>query len=86
MDKVFYNANIGYMMTAEERGSEDDVIGTEINAQVGYKMYDNLSVSAAAAYAFLGDGLSSSTAAERFGGAADADDPYLFNVQVSYVF
>ena len=84
--KVFYNANLGYMMTAEERGSEDGAIGTEVNAQVGYKLFDNLSVSAAAAYAMLGDGLSSSTAAERFGGAADADDPYLLNVQLSYVF
>ena len=49
-------------------------------------MYDNLSVSAAAAYAILGDGLTSNNANERVGGAADADDPYLFNVQVSYVF
>lgn len=85
MDKVFYNANLGYMQTVEERGSEDGVIGTEVNAQVGYKLYDNLSVSAAAAYVFLGDGLSGSTA-ERFGGATDADDPYLVNVQLSYVF
>ncbi len=90
MNKVFYNANIGYMMTAEERTNsgikEDGAIGTEINAQVGYKLYDNLSVSAAAAYAFLGDGLTSNNANERVGGAADADDPYLFNIQLSYVF
>lgn len=89
MGKVFYNANIGYMMTAEERTNsgikEDGAIGTEINAQVGYKLFDNMSVSAAAAYAFLGDGLSGSTT-ERFGGATDADDPYLVNVQVSYTF
>lgn len=84
--KVFYNANIGYAQTAEERGSEDGTIGTEINAQVGYKLYDNLSISAAAAYAFLGDGLSSNTAAERFGGAADADDPWMLNTQLSYSF
>lgn len=86
VNKLFYNANIGYMAAAEERGSEDGSIGTEINAQVGYKIFDNLSGSVAAAYAFLGDGLSGTT--DRIGGfgAADADDPYLFNVQLSYLF
>ena len=76
MDKVFYNANIGHMQTVEERDDEDNGIGTEINAQVGYKVYDNLSVSAAAAYLFLGDALDTDS----------TDDPYLFNAQVSYVF
>lgn len=86
MGKVFYNANIGYAQTAESRGAEKDVIGTEINAQVGYKLFDNLSVSAAVAYAFLGDALNSTVAAERVGGAADADDPYAINLQLSYTF
>jgi len=84
--KVFYNANLGYMAAVEERGSEDGAIGTEINAQVGYKMFDNLSVSAAAAYAVLGDGLTGTTDRIAGFGAADADDPYLLNVQLSYVF
>ena len=84
--KVFYNANLGYAMTAEERGSEDGTLGTEINATVGYKLYDNLSVSATAAYALLGDGLNSTTAAERVGGGADADDPYLTAIQFNYTF
>lgn len=91
VDKFFYNANAGYAMTAKERTNaagvkEDGSIGTEINAQVGYKLYDNLSLSIAGAYAFLGDGLNSAVAAERVGGAADADDPYMTNVQLSYVF
>ena len=64
----------------------NSTIGTEINAQIGYKLFDNLSISTAAAYAFLGDGLNSTTAAKRVGGAADADDPYMFNVQLAYVF
>ena len=84
--KVFYNANIGYMAAVEERGSEDGAIGTEINAQVGYKMFDNLSVSAAAAYAVLGDGLTGTTDGIAGFSTADADDPYLLNVQLSYVF
>lgn len=85
-NKLFYNANIGYLATAEKRGSEASSLGTEINAQVGYKIYDNLSASVAAAYVFLGDALNSTTAAKRVAGAADADDPYLFNVQLSYLF
>ena len=89
-DKLFFNANVGYAMTAEERTTagvkEDGSIGTEINAQIGYKLFDNLSISTAAAYAFLGDGMNSTTAAKRVGGAADADDPYMFNVQLAYVF
>jgi hypothetical protein len=97
MGKVFYNANIGYAQTAEERGTEDGVIGTEVNAQVGYKLFDNLSASAAVAYAFLGNGLNSNTATDRFSaptsadtsarlGAADADDPYMINLQLAYAF
>ena len=86
VDKLFYNANIGYMQTAKERNDEDGTIGTEINAQIGYKMFDNMSVSAAGAYVFLGDGLNSKDATKRIGGSADADDPYMLNVQVSYTF
>lgn len=86
-DKIFYNANIGYAQTAEERGSEDGTIGTEINAQIGYKLFDNLSVSAAGAYLFLGDGMNDKGSKKISGfGGADADDPYMTNVQLSYTF
>lgn len=85
--KMFYNANVGFAQAAEERGTEDGAIGTEINAQVGYKLFDNLSASAAVAYAFLGDGLNSNTPADLLPkGKADADDPYLVNLQLSYTF
>lgn len=85
-NKLFYNANIGYMAAAEKRDGEKSSIGTEINAQVGYKIYDNLSASVAAAYAFLGDGLTSTGNRIDGFGAANADDPYLFNMQLSYLF
>jgi hypothetical protein len=75
-DKLFYNANIGYAQTAEKRAAEKSGIGTEINAQVGYKLYDNLSASAAVAYAFLG---------ERYD-AKNADDPWALNLQMLYSF
>jgi len=62
------------------------VIGTEVNAQVGYKLFDNLSVSAAAAYAFLGDSISGPAGANTFTGATEPDDPWLINTQLSYAF
>jgi hypothetical protein len=95
-DKLFFNANAGYVRTANKQNSnEDKSLGTEINAQVGYKLFDNLSISAAAAYVFLGDGLKkqSGTGLKGISGfapataaAADFDDPYMLNVQLAYVF
>jgi hypothetical protein len=93
-NKVFYSANVGYAMTDKARTAagvtEDKSLGTEINANVGYKLFDNLSISAAVAYAMLGDGLSDDavTGNKKIAGfgAVDADNPYLFNVQLSYVF
>lgn len=73
MGKLFYNANIGYAQTA--KGSNKG-IGTELNAQVGYKVYDNLTASGAVAYAILGDAFD----------AKKADDPYAVNLQLSYTF
>jgi hypothetical protein len=84
--KMFYNVNAGYGQTAEERNSEDGYLGCELNAQVGYKLFDNLTASVAGAYMALGDGLNDKDATKRVGGAADADDPYMVNVQLSYVF
>jgi len=87
MDKVFYNANIGYAQAANARNSESKTIGTEVNAQVGYKLFDNLSASAALAYAFLGDGMNSAGTDRIAGfGVANADDPYMANLQLSYTF
>jgi len=85
--KLFYAANLGYAQVAEERGSEKGDVGTELNATVGYKLYDNLAVSMTGAYAFLGDGMNDTTAANRLpGGAADAKDPYMTNIAINYTF
>ncbi|MBI1921468.1 MAG: porin [Geobacter sp.] len=89
VDKVFANANVGAAWAAETAGSEEAYIGTELNAQVGYKLYDNLSMSIVGAYLFLGDGVNSTTAAERLpitGATADADDPYVTSIQFAYAF
>jgi len=85
--KVFYNANLGYAQTAEERTGEDGTIGTEINAQVGYKLFDNLSVSAAAAYAMLGDNIAGTPGSNTFTNSpTKIDDPWMLNTQLSYAF
>jgi hypothetical protein len=73
MGKLFYNANIGYAQS--EKGTKKG-IGTELNAQVGYKLFDNLSASGAVAYCILGDKAD----------ASKADDPYALNLQLSYTF
>lgn len=83
MDKVFYSANIGYAQTDKAIVANGKTsIGTELNAQVGYKVYDNLTASAAVAYAILGDAIKSKTT----GTSPDADDPYAVNLMVSYKF
>lgn len=102
VNKAFYNANVGYAMTAEQRTNsgveESSSLGTELNATVGYKLYDNLAVSLTGAYAILGDGLkkqagSSTVASKGINGfanasasATDADNPWMANLQFSYTF
>jgi len=89
--KFFANANAGAAfvpVTSKTAGVEqDNYLGTEVNAQVGYKVYDALSVSLVGAYLFLGDGVNSPDAAKRvISTGAYADDPYLTALQFNYVF
>lgn len=96
IDKAFYNANVGYGMTAEQRTNagveESSSLGTELNASVGYKLYDNLAVSLTGAYMILGDGLKKQASGSKgiFRTAStttpDADNPWLANLQFSYTF
>lgn len=74
-DKLSASANLGYAMYSEKDAVADASIGTEINAQIDYKMYTNLSASFQAAYVILGDGASKT-----------ADDPYLTALMLSYTF
>jgi hypothetical protein len=93
VDKFFYAANVGYAQTAAQRtnsgAKENSSLGTEVNATIGYKLYDSLSVSLSGAYCFLGEGLKNTTAAggiSGFTGGGGADDPFMGNIQVSYAF
>jgi hypothetical protein len=100
--KVFYAANAGYAQVAETRGGEKGYIGTELNATVGYKLYDSLSVGLTGAYAIQGaaaknaekDGSGraaggiNATGFYAAGGAVGthATDPYVALVKVDYAF
>ena len=74
VNKLFYNANAGYAELAHAEAGDDKDLGIEVNAQVGYQLYDNLTASVAGAYLFIGDA------------AGDADDLWMSNVQLSYAF
>lgn len=85
-DKLFYNANVGAAAVVEAQGAVSKVVGTEVNATVGYKLYPALSVSGTVAYAMLGDGYSKSSGTLLPGGVANADDPFLTNVALNFSF
>jgi len=74
-DKVGVSANIGYAMYSQKDAAANASIGTELNAQVDYKLFSNLTASLQAAYVVLGDGASKT-----------ADDPYLAGVMFNYTF
>jgi hypothetical protein len=56
-------------------------LGTEINIETGYKLYDNLTAKLQAAYVILG-GYYAGTAVN----GKDPEDPYTARVMLSYVF
>jgi hypothetical protein len=61
-------------------------MGTEINAEAGYKMYDNLTASLQAAYVILGGAYKGSAADSAAGALKDPEDPYTARVVLSYNF
>ncbi|WP_298270236.1 hypothetical protein [Geobacter sp.] len=84
--KVFANANAGFVATAKRNTvteSSSKYMGTELNAEVGYKLYDNLTTSLQGAYVILGDYYKGT------GGAAPGkipNDPFLSRVVLNYAF
>lgn len=85
--KAFAKANVGFV--AADKGNADytanpdksNYLGTEINAEVGYKVFDNMTASVQGAYVILGDHFKKSAA-----GGQDPRDPYLSRVMLSYAF
>jgi hypothetical protein len=80
-DKLFVNSNAGILYTAKKQNNKNSCQGLEINTEVGYKVYDNLTASVQGAYVFLGSFY-------RNGGIGSTrpSDPYVGRIQLSYVF
>ena len=68
VDKVFGSANVGFAAAAQENQTfkpknlkdansfvNSNYIGTEVNAEIGYKISENLTASLVGGYVFLGD-------------------------------
>ncbi|AJE04484.1 alginate export family protein [Geobacter pickeringii] len=81
--KIFSNTNLGMMAAAKDTTHEGKYMGTEINSELGYKLYDNMTASLQGAYVFLGDYFKGQN------GAAAGDlpnSPFTARVQLQYVF
>jgi hypothetical protein len=90
-EKVGASANVGYARSSVRgTGDTDKWIGTEINAQVDYKMYSSLTASFTGAYVILGDAKKYTTAQDTFTNAASgttkSDNPYLGSIMFNYTF
>lgn len=55
VDRLIASANVGAAATAKNSSRSSDYVGTEINAAVGYKLYDSLTATFEGAYVVLGD-------------------------------
>ena len=87
--KAFINSNIGIGAVAKDNtnatgtnaskgGGSSNILGTELNTEIGYKVYDNLTASISAAYLVLGDFYQNS--------ASTPDNPYSTKITLNYTF
>ncbi len=86
--KFFVYSNLGFGAVAKDNGfgpkpHESNFLGTEFNTEIGYKLYDNLTVSVVGAYMLLGDYFKGQ-ALDVVG--ADPENPYTARLMVSYAF
>lgn len=97
-DKFYVNSNVGFgflpasdynsgltgqAFAAAPNGS--DFLGTEINTELGYKLYKNLTLKAQAAYIILG-GAYKNTAQDNNGNIGDPANPYSLRMSAHYSF
>ena len=83
IDKFFANANVGVGFTAKKASNRNTFIGTEINGEVGYKLYDNLSAMVRAAYVVLGDYYNNKSTLHP---GTDPANPYEAQLVLAYTF
>ena len=85
--KLSGSANAGFAAVAKSNGnpqrsttSDSDYLGTEVNAELNYQVYDNVSMGARAAYVFLGNYY------KNVASNGTPDDPYAIRLRVNYTF
>lgn len=80
--KVDCSANLGFAWTDTNRAGDNgnQFLGTEINAEVAYKVVENVTLSARGAYVFLGDFY------KNVATNGTPDDPYDFKLLARYSF
>lgn len=81
INKFFVNSNVGFGAIARDTTGthKGDYLGTEINTEIGYKLYDNLTTSVQAAYMVLGDYYKPTSGSWPV-------NPYTTKLQVNYAF
>jgi hypothetical protein len=93
--KLYANANVGLAWVAKTNAKKpvdqashlangSNFMGTEVNIETGYKMYDNLTASVQAAYVILGGYYTRSLSV--VGQPKTPEDPYTARVVLSYAF
>ena len=82
INKTFFNINSAFVSDSKNggNGTTASYAGTEINGEIGYKLYDNLKLSVQGALVFLGPKYSHTDGAEY------ANSPYLGRVILGYNF
>jgi hypothetical protein len=84
--KVFANANVGIAATAKRNSARNGTImGTEVNGEVGYKVFDNMKALVRAAYVVLGDYYNNSSTNPASLGT-DPANPYEAQLVLAYTF
>lgn len=95
--KFYANANAGLAWAAHTNSlkptdralsaqNASNFMGTEINIETGYKMYDNLTAKLQAAYVILGGYYKNSSSAGTTTDAKDPENPYTARISLSYAF
>ncbi|RII31019.1 MAG: hypothetical protein CXR30_04240 [Geobacter sp.] len=94
--KCYANLNVGFAWTAHNNSlkptdkvtnkqNASNFMGTEVNIETGYKMYDNLTAVVQAGYVILG-GYYKNSVTNGAGSAADPENPYTARLGLNYLF
>lgn len=78
--QLFVNGNVGCGWVPASGAVAGDFMGIEANLEAGYKLYDNLTLKAAAGYLFAGGYYSKSTAGD------DPENPYTMRLHAQFKF